>query len=177
MTDSNKSMTSIPSECDVVVVGEGIAGCIAALTVADCGVDVCVIEKAPRDEPHGNTAFSGGSFRRISKLYPAEKFYSDIMNLSGGKSDPELTKVVVEGSRDARDFLTRLGVPWTQRSRDPAASDQAAGQGKALAEVIRKSVEAKGISIHHEAEAADLIRKGSAIAVVRGQTKNGRFEI
>jgi succinate dehydrogenase/fumarate reductase flavoprotein subunit len=115
--------------CDVLVLGEGIAGCSAALVAAEYGAQVTVIEKAPKDVPHGNTAFSGGSFRRTSDSYSTDKFFSDIMDLSGGRSNPELTRVVVEDSQKARDWLTRLGVPWTRRSRDPAACDQVDGQG------------------------------------------------
>jgi succinate dehydrogenase/fumarate reductase flavoprotein subunit len=159
------SFSSDKIQCEILVLGDGIAGCSAALTAADYGAHVIVLEKAPKDVPHGNTAFSGGSFRRTSELYSADRFYSDIMNLSGGKSDPELTGIVVEGSQKARDWLTELGVPWTRRSRDPAAADQAEGQGKALATVIRRAVETKGIQICHETEGLSLIRKGEASLV------------
>jgi hypothetical protein len=50
-----------------------------------------MIEKSPKDVPHANTAFSGGSFHRTSEAYPAEKFYRDMISLSGGRGDPELT--------------------------------------------------------------------------------------
>ncbi len=95
--------------CEVLVVGEGIAGCTAALAARAQGANVLVIEKAPKDVPHGNTAFSGGSFRRTSEAYPAEKFYHDMISLSGGRADPELTKIMVEKSRQARDWLSRAG--------------------------------------------------------------------
>ena len=97
-----------------------------------------MIEKAPKDVPHANTAFSGGSFRRTSQAYPGEKFYQDMISLSGGRADPELTKIMVEESRKARDWLTALGVPWTSKSRDPGAADQVDGQGKFLAEILRR---------------------------------------
>ena len=67
--------------CDVLVLGEGIAGCSAALFAAECGAQVTILEKAPKDVPHGNTAFSGGSFRRASESYSADKFFADIMDL------------------------------------------------------------------------------------------------
>ena len=162
---------------DVVVVGEGIAGCSAALTAAECAASVIILEKAPKDVPHGNTAFSGGSFRRTSDLYSADKFYSDIMNLSGGRSDPELTRIVVEGSHKARDWLTELGVPWTRRSRDPSASDQADGQGKALAAVIRRAVEKKHIKTWHKTEGLSLIRNGRGVVGIRARTKDRELDI
>ena len=164
-------------QCDILVLGEGIAGCSAALTAADYGAHVIIVEKAPKDVPHGNTAFSGGSFRRTSELYSAERFYSDIMNLSGRRSDPELTRVVVEGSQKARDWLTELGVPWTRRSRDPAASDQAEGQGKALAAVMRSAVERKGIKICHQTQGLSLIRKGESVVGIRARNNDGLIEL
>jgi tricarballylate dehydrogenase len=177
MVNNPRSSDSGPIQCDILVLGEGIAGCSAALTAADFGVRVAVIEKAPKAVPHGNTAFSGGSFRRASESYSADKFYSDIMNLSGGRADPESTRIVVEHSQKARDWLTQLGVPWTRRSRDPAASDQAEGQGQALAAVIRHAVAAKGIEIFHETEGLSLIREGSNVVGVRARSKDGVIEL
>ena len=173
MVDNLSASVSGEIECDVLVLGEGIAGCSAALTAADRGARVVVLEKAPADVPHGNTAFTGGSFRRTSESYSADRFYSDIMNLSGGRADPELTRTVVEGSQKARDWLTELGVPWTRRSRDPGASDQADGQGKALAAIIRHAVQARGITVCRETEGLNLIRQGKTIVGVHARDKNG----
>jgi tricarballylate dehydrogenase len=163
--------------CEVLVVGEGIAGCTAALAANARGANVLLIEKAPKDVPHANTAFSGGSFRRTSEAYPAEKFYQDMTSLSGGRADPELTKVMVEGSRKARDWLTELGVPWTSKSRDPGAADQVDGQGKALAEILRRAVAARKIKILHETEAHGLIFESERIRGGRVKTAAGNSEI
>ena len=35
---------------DAIVVGAGTAGCLAAKTVAEKGLKVCLLEKKPRDE-------------------------------------------------------------------------------------------------------------------------------
>src|SRR4030043_2465485 len=37
-------------KCDAIVVGAGTAGCLAAKTVAEKGLKVCLLEKKPRDE-------------------------------------------------------------------------------------------------------------------------------
>jgi len=163
--------------CDILVVGEGIAGCTAALAANARGANVLVIEKAPKDVPHANTAFSGGSFRRTSQVYPAEKFYQDMINLSAGRADPELTKIMVEESRRARDWLTALGVPWTSKSRDPGAADQVDGQGKALAEILRRAVAARNIKILHETEAYRLILESERIRGARVKPAAGNSEI
>jgi flavin-dependent dehydrogenase len=42
---------------DVLIVGDGIAGCTAALAARKRGADVMIIEKSQPNVPHGNTAF------------------------------------------------------------------------------------------------------------------------
>lgn len=163
--------------CDVLIVGEGIAGCTAALAAAAKGAKVLVIEKAPKDVPHANTAFSGGSFRRTSQAYPAERFYRDMMSLSGGRADPELTRVMIEGSRQARDWLAELGVPWNSKSRDPGASDQVEGQGKALSQILRRAVAARDIRTLHETEAWSVIFEREKTRGVRVRTPQGNSEM
>ena len=162
--------------CDVLVIGEGIAGCTAALAAAAKGAKVLVIEKASKDVPHANTAFSGGSFRRTSQAYPAEKFYQDMMSLSGGRADPELTRTMVEGSQKARDWLAELGVPWNSKSRDPGAANQVDGQGKALAQILRRVVAARDIRTLHDTEAYSLILASEEIRGAWIKTTGGNSE-
>lgn len=45
-------------QCDLVVVGGGLAGVSAALTAAEAGADVILLEKQP--ELGGSSAMSGG---------------------------------------------------------------------------------------------------------------------
>ena len=97
--------------------------------------------------------------------------------ISGGRSDPELTRVVVEGSQKARDWLTGLGVAWARRSRDPAACDQAEGQGAALAAVMRRAVAAKGIRVLHETVGLNLIREERRVVGARARNEHGAIEI
>lgn len=163
--------------CDVLIVGEGIAGCSAALAATAKGAKVLLLEKAPKDVPHANTAFSGGSFRRTSQAYPAEKYYQDMMSLSGGRADPELTRTMVAGSQKARDWLAELGVPWNSKSRDPGAADQVEGQGKALAQILRRAVAARDIQTVHETEAYSLILEREKIRGVRIKTGQGSSEM
>jgi succinate dehydrogenase/fumarate reductase flavoprotein subunit len=72
---------------DVLAIGDGIAGCVAALTARKRRAGVMIVEKARPDLPHGNTAFCGGALRRVSKEYPEEKFIAHIMKVSQGKAD------------------------------------------------------------------------------------------
>lgn len=115
---------------DVLIVGDGIAGCCAAIAAHDQGAHVVVIDKAPQDVPHGNTAFSGGAFRRTGVEYPAEQFLADLMRLSGNRADPEIARIVVERSADAQLWLEDIGVrfPAELGSWDKPLKSRTAGE-------------------------------------------------
>ncbi|HEX9272980.1 MAG TPA: FAD-dependent oxidoreductase, partial [Candidatus Binatia bacterium] len=72
---------------DVLIIGDGIAGCTAALAARKQRADVMIIEKSQPNVPHGNTAFCGGALRRVSKDYPATRYFADIMKVSQGEAD------------------------------------------------------------------------------------------
>ena len=100
---------------DVLIVGDGIAGCMAALAARKSGADVMIVENSQPNVPHGNTAFCGGALRRVSKEYPETKYFADIMKVSQGQADEELTRITIRNSRRAKASLSRLGIRWTRR--------------------------------------------------------------
>ena len=51
------------SHFDVVVVGAGNAACCAALSAAEQGAKVVVLERAPKVESGGNSRFTAGAIR------------------------------------------------------------------------------------------------------------------
>ena len=56
MAESFEQTVEWNAEYDVVVVGYGNAGATAAVTAADAGVKVLLIEKAPKGHEGGNSA-------------------------------------------------------------------------------------------------------------------------
>src|SRR3990170_4376861 len=90
---------------DVVAVGGGIAGLSTALSAAEEGARVLVLEKAPRSERGGNTRFADAQMRFPheadqygARTYTPAEFRDDLMRLSRGRANPELIDVLV---RDA----------------------------------------------------------------------------
>ncbi len=53
----------MPNGYDVVVVGAGNAALCAALSAAESGARVLVLESAPVEERGGNSAFTAGAMR------------------------------------------------------------------------------------------------------------------
>lgn len=121
---------------DCIVVGSGHAGSCAALSAHDAGCKrVLVVEKSPPEWVGGNGYFTAGAHRTVHDglhdllpivtnvspdaagsidlaPYTADDFTRDVMRLGNGRSDPAIVKAVVDGSRDAVQWLAdRVHVP------------------------------------------------------------------
>ena len=158
---------------DVLIAGDGIAGCIAALAARKRGADVMIIEKSQPDLPHGNTAFCGGALRRVSREYPATKYFADIMKVSQGQADEELTRITIRNSRRAKANLSRLGIRWTLPTSNPGRADSVVGKGVALAPALRKAVKKAKIPILYETKLTDISLSNGSLKSVKVQTKTG----
>jgi len=122
------------TDYDVIVIGAGNAALCAAVSARDAGaVRVLVLEKAPEAARGGNTHFSGGLFRfafnRTEDLlqlvpkardvegfmegvepYPAGAFRDDLMRVTDGRTDPELSRILIENSYETVCWMARHGI-------------------------------------------------------------------
>jgi tricarballylate dehydrogenase len=118
---------------EVIVVGAGNAAFTAALAARAEGARVLVLEKASQKLRGGNTRFTGGVFRctynGIEDLIPLVRdndtaetvtvepytradFLRDLERVTGGRTDPALSTVLVDRSYDTVRWMADLGVPW-----------------------------------------------------------------
>lgn len=119
---------------DVVVVGSGNAGASAALSAAESGARVLVVDKAPKSWAGGNSYFTAGAFRTtyasLDALrplinltddeasgidlppYSVDDFVADINRVTEGRSDPTLARIVATEASDALTWLRGFGVEW-----------------------------------------------------------------
>lgn len=117
----------------IVVVGAGNAALCAAISAAENGARVTVLERAPRAARGGNSAFTGGCFRTVYEggediarlvpdltaeeretsdfgTYDAEAFYLDLCRLSGYRADPALIELLVAESLPTMLWMQGQGV-------------------------------------------------------------------
>jgi FAD binding domain len=69
--EPNRMPPSWDFEADVVVVGFGAAGVVAAVTAHDLGAKVLILEKAPEGQHGGNTRVAGQGYLNTSSVEPA----------------------------------------------------------------------------------------------------------
>lgn len=153
-------------ESDVLVTGSGVAGLCAAISAAEAGAKVLVLEKAPYELRGGNGRFTGGGFRRVGTGYSELDFFDDLMEMSKGRTDPELAEIMVKNSADTVAWLTGLGVKWEEidyhydtrfKGTNRVAIVSSDGGGEGLIDTLIAAAEKLGAKILYETRAIRLL--------------------
>lgn len=100
-------------ECDVVVVGCGVAGLSAALAAVQGGAKVIVLERAPESERGGNTRYTTAALRMRSETEVSEDFEEQFAANAGYHLDPAMV------AETAADYDNWPSVIKTMNMSDP----------------------------------------------------------
>jgi tricarballylate dehydrogenase len=182
----------------VVVVGGGNAAFCAAHAARETAERVLVLEKAPANRAGGNSFFTAGAFRvaygSLDHLrglvegltdeqaalidmpaYTEHHFADDMRRLTHGRSDPELTRILVGDSWDTVCWMRDLGIRWElmylRQSFRVGERIQffgglapgVVGGGKGLIEQHTRIARDRGIEIRYESPAVELTENLSGI--------------
>lgn len=123
-------MAAIIEKADIVVVGSGAAGMMAALRAADLGLSTVIIEKA--HQYGGTTATSGGIFwtpchGRDGLADTPELAMEYLRHVTAGQAREERLRAFVENAARMADFLERIGVPVSSLAGSPDYFPEAPG--------------------------------------------------
>ncbi|MEE8045390.1 MAG: FAD-dependent tricarballylate dehydrogenase TcuA [Dehalococcoidia bacterium] len=198
---------------DVDIIGAGNAALCAALAARAEGATVLVLEKAAEHARGGNSYFSGGLFRFpftglddlenvVGPMSQADKdrieidpysesdFYSDLMRVTDGLSDPELANRLVSTASDTVKWMTQYGVRFVLAyGRQAYEVDgkfkfwgglnvETVGAGVGLIDSLFDACEREGITIAYETMGAELsIDQAGAISGLRTRSPQGFRDI
>ena len=85
-------MTGEAGKFDVVVVGCGIAGLSAAVSAAEAGARVALLERAPKEDRGGNTRYTESFWRMKSHDEVSDDLEEQLAANAGGYLDPEIIR-------------------------------------------------------------------------------------
>ena len=166
-------------ETDVVVVGAGSAGMMAAMEVADLEKDVILLEKM--SFAGGSTARAGGSFlavgssinEKLDMHYPEEDLVEFLMEESDGTANEELLRRVISISGETADLMMDRGIELDTEnllSGNPKREElwrvQAEGGGSGLALNLVEAVENKDIDLRYDSPATELLHEDGVVTGV-----------
>ena len=170
-TDNNHpgspSVKSSAKHFDILVIGGGNAALCAAMTARESGMNVLVLESAPKE-------FRGGNSRHTRNLrylhekgniyltgpYPEDEFWDDLMRVTKGKTNEELARFIISESNDIGAWMEKHGCRFQPAMRGTLhlARTNAffLGGGKALMNAYYAFAEHLGIKIEYDSEVIDL---------------------
>lgn len=173
---------------DVIVVGGGLAGHCAALAAAEVGARVALLEKTVA--PGGSSIISGGSFafagteaQRAAGIDDSlQRLQHDLMDVGGGKADPELVRVYVDGQLETFQWLKRTGVQFhkVSLSSNTSVPRTHPTSSRQLIEVLHSKVlDHPSVHFLSETTAQQLIRVSPAnrITGLRANRQGSPLEI
>ncbi|TAK82563.1 MAG: FAD-dependent oxidoreductase [Betaproteobacteria bacterium] len=183
---------TFPTRTQVLVIGAGACGTIAALAANERGAEVLILERDAK--PSGSTSLSGGQIPAAgTKLQKAagllddtpELLYQDILAKSHGECDHEIARLIAdEASKTVEWLVERYKLPlscildfqYPGHSR-PHMHASPSRYGAELHAVLLAAVEAQGIPIATSAQATDLYADASGrILGVRVRRPDGAVE-
>ncbi|MGC1468320.1 MAG: FAD-dependent oxidoreductase [Sphingorhabdus sp.] len=176
----------------VIVVGSGIAGLSAALSAAETGARVTIVERASEGEHGGNTRYTEAYLRMKSMDEVADDFIDHFMANAGGYTDPSIEQEMV------RDYADWSPLARSQSTVDPDLLGTFAnkagptlrwlesnglrfdflptafitttttrllpvGGGLAMVETLTAACMAKGVDFHFETTAQSLLRTAGKV--------------
>ncbi|MGE5342797.1 MAG: L-aspartate oxidase [Candidatus Omnitrophota bacterium] len=104
-------------ETDVLILGCGIAGCTAALILAEQGINTIMISKGP-DAFANNSYLAQGGIASLNKDDPPDQFIKDIIKSGGGINyRSAVEQVVIHSYQLVKHILIdKIGVPFSMAS-------------------------------------------------------------
>lgn len=176
---------------DVVVIGSGGAGLSAAVTAADKGAGVVVLEKMPIIG--GNTVISGGYLNAADPERQGkqgiqdspENHFKQTLDAGDYRADPEKVRILTENALDALHWLESMGMKFDNKVTQifgaiyPRCHMPVEPRGQGYIRTLKAAADKRGIKILTEMRVSRIIRDpkpgGRVLGVEVVDRKNKRI--
>lgn len=162
---------------DIVIIGGGNAALCAAMTAAEAGANVLVLEAAPKPYRGGNSRHTRnfrcmhhGPLGPLTDSYDEDEYLADLLKVTGGKTDENLARLAIRTSEECLPWMEAHGVRF-----QPSLSGTLSlartnaffmGGGKSLVNAYYRTAAGLGVDVFYEAAVTHLELDGDRIARV-----------
>jgi tricarballylate dehydrogenase len=164
-----------PETFDIAVVGGGNAALCAAITAAEAGASVLILEAAPLPYRGGNSRHTRnfrcmhhGPLSVLIDSYEEEEYFHDLMLVTKGKTDEGLARMVIRASEACLPWMEAHGVRFQPSLSGTLSLGRTnaffLGGGKALVNAYYNTATDLGVKVAYEAEVRHVHREGDRIA-------------
>ncbi|MEO1469544.1 MAG: FAD-dependent oxidoreductase, partial [Pseudomonadota bacterium] len=181
-----RTTTALPSAApDLLVVGGGNAALCAAITAAEAGRSVVLLEAAPRPYRGGNSRHTRnfrckheGPLGVLTDSYGQDEYFEDLIKVTAGQTDEALARMTIDASQECYAWMQAHGVRFQPSLSGTLSLSRTnaffLGGGKALVNAYYRTAEDLGVQIAYDAEVThidfDGTRVGFADVAIGGET-------
>lgn len=163
---------------DLVIVGGGNAALCAAITAAEAGRSVIILEGAPKAYRGGNSRHTR-NFRCmhpaplgvLTDAYSEDEYFADLMKVTKGNTDEELARLAIRRSNECYDWMQAHGVRFQPSLSGTLSLSRTnaffMGGGKALVNAYYRTAQSLGVEVLYDAQVTHLVREGDRIESVQ----------
>ena len=152
---------------DVAVLGGGSAAMCAAITAAEAGCSVIVLEHGPRHMRGGNTrhtrnlrAMHTAPTDVLTDAYPEEEFWEDLRRVTAGQTDENLARITIRGSQAALPWMVVHGARFQPALTGTLSLSRTnaffLGGGKSLLNAYYITAERLGVDVLYDTEVREV---------------------
>lgn len=160
-------MTTANYQVDVLVIGGGNAALCAAFAAREQGASVLIVEKSVSELRGGNSRHTrnlrcahDAPSGTLVEQYTAEQYWQDLLRVTGGATNEDLARLLIDESADIRHWMEQRGAQF-----QPALAGTLSlahsnafflGGGRALLNRYYQHAQQLGIEVWYQAQVLEL---------------------
>jgi tricarballylate dehydrogenase len=167
MASASLSEVDSARPLDVLVVGCGNAALCAAMTAAEAGAKVLLLESAPKEFRGGNSRHTRNvrylhtsGNHHLTGPYLEDEFWNDLLHVTGGHTNERLARLIIGESTNLGKWMEKHGCRFQPSMRGTLHLARTngffLGGGKALVNAYFVTAAKLGVKTLYDAEVRDL---------------------
>jgi len=172
---------------DVLVVGGGNAALIAAITAAEKGVKVGLLESSSKEWRGGNSQHTRNMrvhhdepTKTLVENYSFEEYYDDLLKVTKGETNKELATIVIRGSIEVHNWMVARGIHFQPSLKGTLSLSRTnaffLGGGKTLVNKEFQIAEDLGVDILYNHEVEKVQMNDNSVEFLEVNTTDGKKE-